>query len=315
MRFKFKALIRKAIPRKKNDQLDRPNDIKQNTIATAPVTPKTRKGQRHPEPQSNNSTRRDENLFQLSRKPVRRCSGQNGVARVSGNPSTRPGLEDIDRSVAQDYESYLPAISPFENHNNTDRLNNQDIRQSGGEGRTNINNTHNEDAFGDASFGMLYILTNVYDPSIQHRVVYFFVWADYRKLTMSLDSTPLNFSSRPKSRPSASSASSAYSQSLKDLVNVQDEQKKSLKDQGISDFGKDTAHFDGHSMEPQGAKGLLRRVSTNSNTVGAEHQSITDDQTRVPRGFDLTKINGLVDLKDSVDIDKKTRVAPGMYRS
>ncbi|PVI08561.1 hypothetical protein DM02DRAFT_679320 [Periconia macrospinosa] len=320
---KLKTLIRRATSRKKDDQLDQPNEVKRDTGATAVAAPKTRTpsklpnaGQKHSVPQRNRSTRRDENVIQLSRKPVPISSSHNGVAHIAGDPSVRPDPEQIDRSVVEDYEAYLPVISPVKKPHNTDPLKGKYVKKSSNKVEKKIDTAHKEDTVGDASF----------------------------------DRTLPNISSRAESGPSASSVSNTSSQPSRghqkasrlsanhtnkermpapntirifnhqNPTSVDDSTEKALDEQiksrgeqkTLNSYEKGMPDFDEHTLQARATAGLLQRVSTNSDTVDAGHQSVSCGQTKVPEHFELSKLDGIIDLKDSIQIHKKTQVAPAV---
>lgn len=125
MRLQLKPLIRKIIQRKKHGKPEQSNTVQQNSnaaAAPAPVVPRSRNPsrlssfrQRFSRAQSDdgnsNDTGHHDSPGQHVQSPL---NYQEEDARSAEIGHVLPEADDVDTSVAENYEAYLPVISPLD---------------------------------------------------------------------------------------------------------------------------------------------------------------------------------------------------------
>ena len=81
----------------------------------------------------------------------------------------------------------------------------------------------------------------------------------------------------------------------------------------MSSEDKGTPNLNGQPLQDSVSANHSKLDLTAENFSLSGIQSAFDDKGKVFRDFELSRLSGIVDLKDSVDVDKTTEVAPGTF--
>ncbi|CAI6247312.1 unnamed protein product [Periconia digitata] len=322
MREALKSFIRKVLRREKNGQPQQARSKQQrHTDAVAAASPrtKTRSSLPNSTAPTNHATVKDdskqkdihhhEKSRQFTQSPLERREGSN----VTGTHSVLPG--SVDPFVAENYEAYLPVISSIEPETNGPL--HKDTGNFTTKATQVTDDVQSEDAVGDTSFDS----TNL-DLSLQTESDHVASSASSCYSDPTEDHTkesPMSTNRiKRKSIPSNVAMEETIPQETREKVDdPEDLAVKDVRDRqtNIPDgpiMSGDTTSFNGeHEKSMDDVRSQARSPIIDSNVRSHSH-GVLGGQEQVSKHFNLADLDGIVNLKDSVDVEKSVEIAPAV---